>query len=80
MRVLVTGARGTLGLALAPVLHQAGYEPVLQDVRAVDTTVRCAMDHARQVLGVQPQCNVEQWLDELRSRPDERADTSPPWP
>ena len=37
MRVLVTGAGGTLGLALAPALEQAGHEPVLQDVRDLDT-------------------------------------------
>ena len=53
-------------------------------VRGVDAlapiTVRYPMDHARQVLGFQPQCDFEQWLDELRARPEERADTSPPWP
>ena len=43
-------------------------------------TVTYPMDHARQVLGFEPRCNFEQWLDELRARPEERADTSPPWP
>ncbi len=37
MRVLVTGAGGTLGTALAPVLAEAGHEPVLQDVRPLET-------------------------------------------
>ena len=43
-------------------------------------SVTYPMDHARQVLGFRPEWNFEQWLDELRSRPDERADSSPPWP
>ena len=39
------------------------------------------MDHAKQVLGFEPEGNFEQCLDELRTRPEEeRADTSPPWP
>ncbi|MFM6847810.1 MAG: NAD-dependent epimerase/dehydratase family protein [Terrabacter sp.] len=37
MRVLVTGAGGTLGTLLAPALADAGHEPVLQDVRPLDT-------------------------------------------
>ena len=37
MRVLVTGAGGTLGTTLAPMLAEAGHEPVLQDVRALRT-------------------------------------------
>ncbi len=32
MRVLITGAGGTLGTALAPMLAEAGHEPVLQDL------------------------------------------------
>ena len=37
MRVLVTGAGGTLGAALAPMLSDAGHEPVLFDVRMLET-------------------------------------------
>lgn len=37
MRVLVTGAGGTLGMALAPALAEAGHEPVLQDVVSLET-------------------------------------------
>ncbi len=37
MRVLVTGAGGTLGRALAPALAEAGHEPVLFDVKPFDT-------------------------------------------
>lgn len=37
MRVLITGAGGTLGAALAPMLADAGHEPVLFDVRALET-------------------------------------------
>ena len=33
MRVLITGAGGTLGTALAPALAEAGHEPVLFDVQ-----------------------------------------------
>jgi nucleoside-diphosphate-sugar epimerase len=43
-------------------------------------TVRYPMGHAERVLGFEPECNFEQWLDELRSRPEARADTNPPWP
>ena len=68
-----------------PVLdaYYPGTSQLLHE-RGVDTlapvTVRYPMTHAKQVLGFRPECNFEQWLDELRSRPDERADTSPPWP
>lgn len=31
-------------------------------------------------LGFRPQCNFEQWLEDLRRQPDARADTDPPWP
>src|SRR5919202_2469022 len=37
MRVLVTGAGGTLGAALTPMLSDAGHEPVLFDVRMLET-------------------------------------------
>lgn len=37
MRVLVTGAGGTLGRALAPALSDEGHEPVLFDVQAFET-------------------------------------------
>ncbi len=38
------------------------------------------MEHAANRLNFQPQCNFEQWLNELRARPEERAEKSPPWP
>jgi nucleoside-diphosphate-sugar epimerase len=68
-----------------PVLdrYYPGASELLRE-RGVDSlapiTVSYPMDHAKQVLGFEPQCNFEQWLDELRSRPAERADTRPPWP
>ena len=37
MRVLITGAGGTLGRALAPLLAERGDEPVLFDVQDLDT-------------------------------------------
>ena len=37
MRVLITGAGGTLGVALGPMLADAGHEPALFDVRALET-------------------------------------------
>jgi nucleoside-diphosphate-sugar epimerase len=43
-------------------------------------TVYYPMDRAAERLGFRPQCNFEQWLDDLRSRPEERAEKSPPWP
>ena len=43
-------------------------------------TVYYPMDHAQQVLGFKPQCNFDSWLEELRDRPEERAENSPPWP
>lgn len=38
------------------------------------------MARAEEALGFRPQRNFEQWLAELRARPEVRADTSPPWP
>ena len=43
-------------------------------------TVTYPMHHAKQVLGFEPEYSFEQWLDELQRRPDERADSNPPWP
>jgi len=43
-------------------------------------TVYYPMDHAQEVLGFKPQCNFDRWLEELRDRPEERAESSPPWP
>jgi nucleoside-diphosphate-sugar epimerase len=37
MRVLITGAGGTLGTALAPRLADAGHEPVMQDIQPLHT-------------------------------------------
>lgn len=39
-----------------------------------------AMEHARNLLGFQPECNFEQWLEDLRARPEQRATRNPPWP
>ena len=38
------------------------------------------MEHSAQVLGFRPECNFDRWLEELRERPEERAEKSPPWP
>ncbi len=38
------------------------------------------MDQAANLLGFRPECNFDKWLEELRSRPEERAEKSPPWP
>ena len=43
-------------------------------------TVYYLMEHAKQVLGFKPECNFDRWLQELASRPEERAEKSPPWP
>jgi UDP-glucose 4-epimerase len=56
------------------LLHERGVDSL------APITVYYPMGHAKQVLGFEPTCNFEQWLDELSRRPDERADTSPPWP
>lgn len=38
------------------------------------------MNRAEERLGFRPRCNFEQWLDEIRAHPEERAEQSPPWP
>ncbi len=38
------------------------------------------ISHAADVLGFRPECNFERWLEELKDRPEERAQKSPPWP
>ena len=38
------------------------------------------MQRAAEALGFRPARNFERWLEELKSRPEERAETSPPWP
>ena len=38
------------------------------------------MDHAADCLGFRPVSNFDRWLEELRARPNERAEKSPPWP
>jgi UDP-glucose 4-epimerase len=38
------------------------------------------MGRAADVLGFRPACNVDRWLEELRSRPEERTARNPPWP
>ncbi len=43
-------------------------------------TVHYPMDHAADAIGFRPECNFDRWLEELRSRPEERAEKSPPWP
>ena len=68
-----------------PVLdtHYPGASQLLRE-RGVGAlapiTVTYPMHHAKQVLGFEPEYNFEQWLDELQRRPDERADSNPPWP
>lgn len=38
------------------------------------------MNHAEDVLGFFPERNFVQWLEELKARPEERAQKNPPWP
>ena len=47
MRVLITGAGGTLGTALAPALQEAGHEPVLFDVQPLETAYEAIQGDVR---------------------------------
>jgi nucleoside-diphosphate-sugar epimerase len=38
------------------------------------------MERIAERLGFRPACNFAQWLEDLRARPEERAEKSPPWP
>ncbi len=38
------------------------------------------MERAAERLGFLPECNFDRWLEELRSRPEERTEKNPPWP
>ncbi len=47
MRILITGAAGTLGTALAPALAAAGHEPVLFDIQSLDVPYRAIQGDVR---------------------------------
>ena len=49
MRVLITGAGGTLGATLAPLLAEVGHEPVLFDVRPLETGYRFVQGDIRRL-------------------------------
>ncbi len=49
MRVLITGAGGTLGATLAPLLAEGGHEPVLFDVRPLETGHRFVQGDIRRI-------------------------------
>ena len=74
-----------LALDPMPVLdkYYPGASELLRE-RGVESlapiTVYYPMNHAEKVLGFKPQCNFDRWLEELESRPGERAEQSPPWP
>jgi hypothetical protein len=38
------------------------------------------MARAADRLGFRPERNFDQWLEELKARPEERAKQNPPWP
>jgi nucleoside-diphosphate-sugar epimerase len=52
MRVLITGAGGTLGTVLAPLLEEAGHEPVLLDIRTLQTPYTFVQGDVRNVQDV----------------------------
>lgn len=58
----------------ADLLRERGVES-LRPIREI-----YPMDRAADALGFRPACNVDRWLEELRSRPEERAARNPPWP
>jgi nucleoside-diphosphate-sugar epimerase len=58
----------------AALLRERGVEAL------APITVYYPMERIAARLGFRPQCNFEQWLTELRARPEARADKSPPWP
>jgi UDP-glucose 4-epimerase len=47
MRILITGAGGTLGTALAPQLADAGHEPVLFDIAPIDSSYEVIVGDVR---------------------------------
>ena len=53
MRVLITGAGGTLGTALAPLLAEVGHEPVLLDIQTLQTPYAFVQGDVRNVQDVQ---------------------------
>lgn len=74
-------------LALDPMPVLDKYNPGASELlreRGVESlapiTVYYPMNHAEKVLGFKPQCNFDRWLEEVESRPGERAEQSPPWP
>src|SRR5439155_14827649 len=52
MRILITGAAGTLGTALAPALATAGHEPVLFDIQSLNTPYRAIRGDVRKLTDV----------------------------
>ena len=57
----------------AALLRERGVEAL------APITVYYPMERIAARLGFRPQCNFEQWLEDLQSRPEERAEQSPPW-
>jgi hypothetical protein len=60
-----------------------GSRDLLRERGVVDLTPiheRYAIRHAADVLGFHPAYNFEQWLAELKQRPEERTQKRPPWP